>query len=228
MPLQLKAADWSAIFPKAPKAVIDAFVANSASLDAAGITATRARLAYALANIEHECGGYTVPNLTENIKYTAKRMAAVWPTRFASEAAVQKKYGTAKGWQNKAFDDIYGNRMGNRKGTSDGSTYIGRGGPQITGRDGYAEVGKRSGLDLVNSPELAAAPENQPAILAVFWSWKNLNKFADTGDFKGCVKAWNGGAIGLKDRLEQMKGNDPIVARLSSVAAIMPTLDNAT
>src|SRR5262245_37411466 len=72
--------------------------------------------------------------------------------------------------------DHGGNRMGNRKDTNDGSTYIGRGGPQITGRDGYAEVGKRCKLDLFGNPNLPSAPENQPAILAAFWTWKNLNR----------------------------------------------------
>jgi putative chitinase len=225
--LRLTKEEWREVFPKAPQAVIDAFVIGAASLDAAGITQTRTRLAYALANVEHECGGYAIPNLTENINYSAKRMAEVWPKRFASAAAVQAKYGTAKGWQKKAFDDIYGNRMGNRKGTNDGSTYIGRGGPQITGRDGYIEVGQRCGLDLVNSPDLASAPEHQPAILGAFWSWKKLNKFADNGDFKGCVEAWNGGTNGFADRKVQLAGNDPIINRLSNVAAIMPTLDNA-
>lgn len=217
MPLKLDAAAWRAIFPRAPKRVIDAFAANQGALDAAGITATKTRLAYALANVEHECGGFTIPNLTENINYTAERMAKVWPNRFKSAAEVKKRYGTGKGWQLKAFDDIYGGRMGNRKGTSDGSRHIGRGGPQITGRDGYREVGKRAGLDLENKPELASAPEHQPAILAAFWSWKNLNRYADAGDFLGCVKAWNGGTNGLADRQAQMKGNEPIIERLKLV-----------
>jgi len=44
-------------------------------LDAAGITHTRTRLAYFFANIEHESGGFTIPSLTENTRYTAERMA---------------------------------------------------------------------------------------------------------------------------------------------------------
>lgn len=227
MTLQLERADWRALFPRAPEPIIDAFVGDTESLAKAGITDTRTRLAYALANVEHECGGFTIRNLTENINYKPERMAEVWPKRFASAAAVRKKYGTGKGWQKKAFDDIYGNRMGNRKGTNDGSTYIGRGGPQITGRDGYIKVGNLCGLDLVNKPELATLPEHQPAILAAFWTWKNLNKFADNGDFIGCVKAWNGGTNGLADRKAQMKNNDPIIRRLSNVAKFMPVLDNA-
>lgn len=150
MTIQLTRSAMRQIFPRAPQAVIDADWQTM--LDGAGITHTRTRLSYFLGNIEHECGGFTIPKLTENINYTAARMAAVWPNRFASAAAVVAKYGSAPGWQRRAFDDIYGNRMGNRPGTRDGSTFIGRGGPQVTGRDGYASVGKRAGRDLVANP----------------------------------------------------------------------------
>lgn len=224
----LTAKDWRAIFPRAPDPIIEAFVADAKSLDNAGITKTRTRLAYALANVEHECGGFAIKNLTENINYTAERMAKVWPNRFRSADVVRAKFGTEPGWQKKAFDSIYGGRMGNRKGTHDGSTYIGRGGPQITGRDGYAEVGKRCGLDLVGNPQLATEAAVQPAILAAFWSWKNLNADADDGDFVGCVEAWNGGRNGMEDRKALLAGNDPIIQRLSNLAAIMPRLENVS
>lgn len=212
------------IFPNAPQDVLDAFVSKQDVLTKAGINATRNRLAFFFANIEHETGGFTIRNLTENINYTAERMAAVWPNRFASAAAVRAKYGTSPGWQTKAFDDIYGNRMGNRPGTSDGSRYIGRGGPQVTGRDGYAEVGRRAGLDLVTSPELASRLDMQPEICAAFWTWKNLNAKADADDFLGCVKLWNGGTNGLADRQHLMAGNDPIIRKLASVDDIKPIL----
>lgn len=214
------------MFPLAPEAVISAFASpvGQVQLERVGLLDTRNRLAFALANVEHECNGFTIKNLTENINYSAERMAEVWPNRFSSAAAVRAKYGTASDWQKLAFDDIYGNRMGNRPGTHDGSTYIGRGGPQVTGRDGYAEVGKRAGLDLVNHPELATLPENQPAILAAFWDWKNLNRFADSGDFIGCYKIWNGGTNGAADRKARLEGNDPIIQRLEFVEAIKPVV----
>jgi predicted chitinase len=221
----LTRSNWRAIFPKAPEAIIDAFVAQAEVLDEAGITQSRTRLAYALANVEHECDGFSIPDLTENIKYSAKQMAKVWPKRFASAEDVQQRFGTKPGWQKKAFDEIYGNRMGNRPGTSDGSTYIGRGGPQITGRDGYREVGKRCNLDLVNDPVRATDFAVQPAILAAFWSWKDLKSPADAGDFKGFVKKWNGGAIGMVDREERMAGNDPVIRRLTAMVTILPKLD---
>lgn len=207
---------WRLIFPKAPAAIIVAFANDRTALIDAGVVETRQRLAYFCANVEHECDGFTIPNLTENINYTAARMAEVWPNRFSSTAAVQAKYGTAPGWQKKAFDDIYGNRMGNRPGTHDGSTFIGRGGPQITGRDGYEAIGRLIGIELANQPTLATDPALQPKICAAFWTWKGLNAFADRDDFLGCVKAWNGGTNGIADRRSRLAGNDPIIARLAA------------
>lgn len=202
--VRLTTALLRAIFPKAPDTIIDAFVEKQGVLSAVGVNQTRQRLAYFFANIHHETAGFTIKLLTENINYTAARMAAVWPNRFKSAAAVLAKYGTATGWQKRAFDDIYGSRMGNRPGTHDGSLYIGRGGPQVTGRDGYAEIGKRIGADLVSAPDLACNHNLQPEICAAFWDWKGLNKYADAGNFIGCVKLWNGGTNGLADRQSQL------------------------
>jgi putative chitinase len=223
--LQPSREDWRALFPRAPQAVIEAFAGAGLLLAEAGITLTRTRFSYAMANVEHESDGFAIPNLVENINYSAKRMAEVWPNRFASADQVRERYGSKPGWQKRAFDDIYGGRMGNRPGTDDGSRYIGRGGPQITGRDGYREVGKRAGLPLLQFPELACDPSTQPAILAAFWTWKTLNSQADAGDFVGCVRKWNGGTNGLADRRARMAGNEPIVRRLTNMAALMPRLD---
>lgn len=223
MPLLLTAAAVRQIFPQAPQAVVDAFasIEGQHHLQAAGITDNAKRLAVAMAHCHHETGGFTIRNLTENINYSAERMAAVWPNRFPSAAAVRSKYGTAPGWQKKAFDDIYGNRMGNRPGTSDGSAFIGRGGPQITGRDGYAAVGARCGLPLEAQPELACLPQHQPAILAAFWSWKGLSPLADAGGIDATVRPWNGGTNGLADRKVQFSRILPIVQGLAAVAALL-------
>lgn len=217
MPLLLTRKDWEDIFPKAPDSILDAFTQKLSLLHQSGITRTRIRLSFALANVEHECNGYAIPNLTENINYTAERMAVVWPRRFNSPADVVAKYGSAPGWQKVAFDDIYGNRMGNRPHTHDGSTYIGRGGPQITGRDAYIKIGELCGKNLVDSPELAASHALQPDILAAFWKWKRLDTYADQNDFIGCVRAWNGGTVGLEDRERRMESNAPIIRRLAMV-----------
>lgn len=218
--IELTAGGLRTIFPQAPQPVIDAFLARQDELTRRGVNSTRQRLAYFLANIEHESNGFTIRNLTENINYSAPRAAQIWPSRFHSAAQVTAKYGSGPGWQLKMFDDVYGNRMGNQPGTHDGSHYIGRGGPQITGRDGYREVGKRACLPLEQSPELATRPENQPALCAAFWDWKKLNSLADVGDFKGLVKRWNGGAIGMEDRLARLHGNERPIAALPDAERI--------
>lgn len=224
MTIELTAPALRAIFPRAPQTVLDAFLEKQSELTKVGVNHTRPRLAHFFANIEHECGGFTIKNLTENTNYTAERMAAVWPNRFASADAVRAKYGTAAGWQLRALDDIYGNRMGNRPGTRDGSTYIGRAGPQWTGRDGYAECEKRTGLPAISNPTAIAAHGVQPEVCAAFWDWKNLNRYADTGNFTGGVKVWNGGTNGLADRLALLNGNDPIIAKLANVEILLPVL----
>lgn len=224
--LSLSRNDWRLIFPNAPSAVLDAFATKPSVLEKAGILETRSRLSFFCANVEHECGGFTIKNLTENIYYTAARMAVVWPSRFSSAAAVRERYGAGDGWQLKAFDDIYGSRMGNRPGSHDGSTYIGRGGPQATGRDGYDNVGKRANRDFVSNPTSLSEFDLQPEVCAAFWSWKDLNHFADANNFLGCVKIWNGGTNGLADRKALMVGNNPIINRLSNVEANLDVINS--
>ena len=224
--LEVDRASWRQIWPNAPSAVLDAFAAKAEVLRKAGVLANRTRLAYFCANVEHECGGFTIRNLTENINYTAERMAQVWPNRFSSAAAVRARYGTGAGWQLRAFDDIYGNRMGNRPGTHDGSTFIGRGGPQATGRDGYREVGHRAGRDFEADYKAVSDFDLQPEVCAAFWSWKNMNRFADAGDFLACVKSWNGGTNGLADRKSLMAGNNPTIQRIQNVQTASQVIDD--
>lgn len=212
MTIQITYDLFDEIFSNAPDAIADAFINKQEILVDKGILQTAERFAMCCANLMVETSGFTRKNLTENIMYTSKRMAQVWPNRFRNAAAVEAKYGTAPGWQLKAFDDIYGNRMGNRPGTHDGSAFIGRGGPQITGRDGYAEIGKRINVDLVNHPELASSAILQPSITAAFWDWKNANHYADNRDLTGLRKAWNGGTNGLDEVRNQYTRISKILA----------------
>jgi putative chitinase len=200
------------VIPNAPKDIVAAFLKNQTIMNDVLADADSAALAFA--HIKAETNGYALRGLTENINYTAQRMVAVWPNRFASVAVVQARFGTGQNWQLRAFDEIYGNRMGNRPHTGDGSKYIGRGGPQITGRDGYAEIGKRINRDLVNNPVLATSADLQPAILEAFWDWKNLNRFVagDKVDVVGSRKVWNGGTNGLAEVQKEFKRLRPIFA----------------
>jgi predicted chitinase len=197
------------IFPKISDQQARAFVDHQS--DMSEILASVKRTALCFANVWAETAGFNnaiVVNMTENTNYTAERVAAVWPNRFnrgkdangkwiPDPSKVRAKYGTGPDWRKKAFNDIYGTRMGNRPGTNDGWNFIGRGAPQITGRDGYDEIGRRIGIDLTATPQRACEPELQPTIIAAFWAWKKLSPLADAGQLVVARERWNGGHNGL-------------------------------
>ena len=98
------------------------------------------------------------------------------------------------------FDKYEGaHRLGNSQ-PGDGSKFIGRGWPQITGRANYTECGTALGLDLVNKPEDASLPQNAARIAAWYWLKKDLNPPADAGDMITITKRINGGLNGLAYR----------------------------
>lgn len=181
-------------WPRAPHGLIDAIVASAPSVLQSHNITTRLRLAHFMAQVSHECGGGTITE--ENLNYSAKRMTEVWSRRFPTIASAAPYARNPKALANK----VYNGRMGNRPGTDDGWNYRGRGLIQITGRDGYAQVGKVAGLDLVANPSMANNPMFAFDIAAAFWTWKKLNPVADTDNLRAVTKIVNGGFNGLADR----------------------------
>lgn len=97
-------------------------------------------------------------------------------------------------------------RLGNIE-PGDGQRYLGRGLIQTTGRTNYAltrDKLRRSLDDTV--PDFVAFPEllQQPVWAAMsaglFWKEKNLNKFADSGNFSELTRRINGGYNGMAHR----------------------------
>lgn len=88
----------------------------------------------------------------------------------------------------------------------DGKRFRGRGPLQTTGRDEYKACGRALGLDLIQDPDILAGPIAQhdpgPGFRASAWYWRsrNLNGYADRGDFVGLTRAINGGTNGLAER----------------------------
>jgi len=120
-------------------------------------------VAHAMAQFHVECGSGA--EMTENINYTPERACRVWPTRFADAADCLQKVGSFTGdpdFKIKLIDNVYGGRNGNRPGTHDGSTFIGRGLSQVTGRGNYEALATTldDRLDLVNQPDLVNAAAN--------------------------------------------------------------------
>ncbi|KZM76106.1 glycoside hydrolase family 19 protein [Nocardia terpenica] len=82
----------------------------------------------------------------------------------------------------------------------DGARYHGRGPIQLTGRGNYRAAGQALGLDLEGEPELAARPDIGFRIAQWYWSSRNINAVADTGDIAAVTQLVNGGYNGLADR----------------------------
>ncbi len=113
-------------------------------------------VAHAMAQFTEECGGGG--EMTENINYTPESAARVFHTRFSSPDDCLQKVGSFRGDPNfkfKMIDFVYGGRNGNVQ-PHDGSTYIGRGLSQVTGRGNYKALAQKlgNGLDLENNPDL--------------------------------------------------------------------------
>lgn len=84
----------------------------------------------------------------------------------------------------------------------DGTKFKGRGLIQITGRANYSSFAQATGVDCINNPVLLEQPEYAVMTACWFWQKNNLNKYADSGDFKTLTKRINGGVNGWADRCE--------------------------
>jgi putative chitinase len=194
-----------ALFPKSPDAMVSAMAEQAEPLfKEFGLAEKPDRIFFFLAQIGHESGGGAT--MEENLNYSAPRMAAVWPNRFAvnPKAKPPQPNALAKKLERNPqalANNVYANRMGNGpEASGDGFRFRGRGLVQLTGRDGYENVGKAAGIDLVAAPDRASAPADALRVALGFWNWKKANPVCDTGDFTQLTKLVNGGIIGLAER----------------------------
>lgn len=150
-------------------------------------------VAHAMAQFSHECGAGT--EIEENLNYSAQGLVNTWPSRFdeAKAAAFARK-------PREIANEVYNGRMGNRVGTDDGWNFRGRGGSQVTGRDGYDKLGQRVGLDLITSPDLVNAAQNFLECAVADFVICGCLPFAAHDDVSGVTFHLNGGHIGLPER----------------------------
>ena len=139
--------------------------------------------------------------LVENMNYSAKRLADVWPKRFKGEDGKPNSLALKIANNPEAIANVvYANRMGNGPGeTGDGWRFRGRGYVPLTGKDNYKRYGEYLGLDLVNNPELAEKEDIAAEIAAEFWSRSDLNEAADVLDLIAIRRKVNGGLIGFNE-----------------------------
>ena len=82
----------------------------------------------------------------------------------------------------------------------DGRRYKGRGPIQLTGRTNYRTAGKALGVELEDNPTRAAEPDVSFRVAAWFWDSRELNSYADTGNFREITRRINGGYNGMAER----------------------------
>jgi len=149
-----------------------------------------------LANVVQESGEFA--HKEENMNYRAATLLKVWPSRFKDLASTVGFAGVPKALANK----VYGDRMGNVKGTDDGWNFRGGGFIGLTGREVY----QKYAAYINETPEIAAnliRTTDKYALDSALWFFcilKDLEAKAVADDFIGIVKSINGGLIGLHVR----------------------------
>lgn len=189
------------LWPHASQALVDGIAASAPAVFAKYGMTSDLVIAHAMAQFSHECGAGL--EMVENIHYTAKRACQVWPSRFRSEDECYRKVGSYVGdpqFAVKLIDSVYGNRMGNRPGTHDGSTFIGRGLSQVTGREGYEKLGAKVGLDLIAHPEMIVDPRYALECGVADFVLCGCLQWAEHDNVEKVTERLNGGHIGLSER----------------------------
>ncbi|MFP5391327.1 MAG: glycoside hydrolase family 19 protein, partial [Gammaproteobacteria bacterium] len=178
-----------------------AFGLADAALSHYGISASAARLAHFVAQVMHETGGLTL--LTEDLDYSAERLRAVWPLRFAPRGMLDANDYAHR--PEALAEAVYGGRLGN-SAPGDGYKFRGRGILQLTGKDSYARVttslSEWSGPvpDFRADPDAVLSPSWCVAVGTAHWHLRRCNEAADRGDLATVARLLNGGEIGLRER----------------------------
>lgn len=152
-------------------------------------------IAHAMAQFSHECGAGD--EMVENLNYSANGLRKTWPSRFHGSDAEPYARNPKK-----IADKVYNGRMGDREGTDDGWNYRGRGLSQCTGREGYEKLSKKTGLDLINNPDLLLDPAHALECGVADFVLCGCLPYAEKDDVLNVTKHLNGGEIGLAQREE--------------------------
>lgn len=120
----------------------------------------------------------------------AKKIAAL-PVAQRGPVLFNRVYGVGNPSKMKEFENT---------GPNDGWLYRGGGMMQATGKSNYAAMAKKTGLPLVEHPELLHNPDS--AFLAAYLEWSQdgrCNAAADRDDVAAVRKIINGGSNGLAE-----------------------------
>lgn len=117
--------------------------------------------------------------------------------------------------------------------------YYGRGPIQLTWQSGYADMGKRLSMPLVDRPDLVADPALGTVIFCMYWQDHNLNRWADADDAKAVSRAINRGSataadpanaederVALTERAKGLLGVEPAAATGMTLAQAQAALNH--
>ncbi len=187
--------------PKAKSVYVDTLLDNVHVLREASILDSSLRVAHFFAQCGAETGGFIV--LRESLAYRPARLREVWPSRFRDKSDAYLSSLCAD--QVKLADVVYGGRMGNRAGTSDGYDYRGGMWLQTTGRDAVDRYCRQIGA--TPSPHSLDDPLLTLRFACAEWVASGCNQWADENDITKVSKAINTGSatsnvkpVGMSDR----------------------------
>lgn len=152
-----------------------------------GITTTLQK-AHFLGQMAQESQNYS--RVVENMNYSAKRMAEVWPGRYAVDPRAKvkvpntKAIALARAGARAIANDVYGGRMGNRPGTNDGWNYRGQGFKMITGLNNVRQYSFDTYGDdrVVKDPTMLQRLPDSVYSGGWFWKVNNIGPHADRDD----------------------------------------------
>jgi putative chitinase len=164
-----------------------------------------------LAQIFHECGGFT--RFEENLNYKdPERIAKIFRKAFdldgnkaidASEIAFAANYVRQPV---KLANRAYANRFGNGdEASGDGWKYRGRGPIQTTFKKNYEIASFWTSVNLVLYPDELLVPRHGCAAACGYWKDHGCNKLADAGNHTEITRQINPGMAGLDERLKQVE-----------------------
>jgi putative chitinase len=159
-------------------------------------------VAHVMAQGSLECGAGL--EVEENLNYSPQRLPQVWPSHFNASNAFIYAHNPQK-LANYIYEPPLHTDLGNLPKSNDGWWFRGRGFSQTTGRNGYAELAKATGLALLDSPGLVNAPEHFLECGVADFILCGCLPWAKADNITQVTKHLNGGFTGLDQRIAWLK-----------------------
>ena len=164
-----------------------------------GLASSLIVVAHAMAQFSEECGAGL--EMVEDDNFTEAQLLKLFPTHFSRSMAERLQQNPRM-----ICDVAYGGRMENAPPPSDdGYNYRGRGLSQCTGKEGYEKLAQKTGLDVLNNPNLLSAPNTALECGVADFVLCGCLPHAEKDDVVGVTMALNGGTNGLAVREQWLK-----------------------